>query len=375
MEATEDRKRKAKQLELQRKEMSRSGRGNVPRPPTYPTYTPPPRSTNVSSYDSYEAEKNKSTKSAAPKGKGMQLGKKSKTTDIFDRVRGDLGVEAEESAPLVSNSQAIMPAETAISGRASTSTDRDAIHITVGESISAKLSREGVLQSFSVKGDLQLRISDTSLTKVKLDLVANATHNAQFKAHPNVDKTQFAHSKTIQLKDASKGFPVNQSVGVLRWNASAPADSTDVAPINFTVWVNKGSDSTYTLTIEYETSGVDALRDVVVTIPYSTSEPAVSSFDAVYEVSGDTLEWTIGTVDESNSSGSFEFEAQAEDESEFFPMNVHFSKSKPFIDVDVSPCAFHNIMRSEADSGVGYECDIDRDGGGNDFYEGYQVCC
>ena len=289
----------------------------------------------MSSYDSYEAEKNKSLKSAAPKGKGMQLGKKSKTTDMFDRVRGELGVQDGDSAPLVSNSQPIIQAEPAPTARASTSADRDAIHVTVGESISAKLSREGSLKLFHVKGDLQLRISDSSLTKVKLDLVANATHNAQFKAHPNVDKVQFAN-KVIQLKDSSKGFPVNQSVGVLRWTASAPADSTDVPPITFTVWVNKGSDSTYTLTIEYETSGQDTLRDVVVTIPYSTSEPAVSSFDAVYEVSGDTLEWTIGTVDESNSSGSFEFEAQAEDESEFFPMNVHFSKSKPFVDVDVS---------------------------------------
>ena len=342
MEATEDRKRKAKQLELQRKEMSRSGRGNMPRPPTYPTYTPPPRTTNVGSYDSYEAEKNKLSRSGAPKGKGMQLGKKSKNTDMFDRVRGDLGVQAEDSAPLVSNSQPIMPAETTISERPSTSAERDAIHITVSESISAKLSREGVLQSFNVKGDLQLRISDSSLTKVSLDLVANATHNAQFKAHPNVDKAQFAESKTIQLKDASKGFPVNQSVGVLRWNASAPAASTNVAPITFTVWVNKGSDSTYTLTIEYESSEEDTLRDVVITIPYSTSEPAVSSFDAVYEVSGDTLEWTIGTVDESNPSGSFEFEAQAEDESEFFPMSVHFSKSKPLVDVDVSRLAFLN---------------------------------
>ena len=62
LEATEERKRKAKQLELQRKEMSRSSRGNVPRQPSYPTYTPPPRTTNVTTYDSYEAERNKSTK-------------------------------------------------------------------------------------------------------------------------------------------------------------------------------------------------------------------------------------------------------------------------------------------------------------------------
>ena len=265
----------------------------------------------------------------------MQLGKKSKTTDLFERVKGDLGAQAEETAPLVSNSQSIAPAEAAPSSRVSASLDRDAIHVTVAESISAKLSREGTLKSFNVKGDLQLRITDPSLTKVKLDLTANATHNAQFRTHPNVDKGLFNGSKVIQLRDSSKGFPANNSVGVLRWSASAAADSSDVLPITFTVWVNKGSDESWTVTVEFELTGGDSLRDVVVTIPYATSEPAVSSFDAVYEVSGDSLDWTIGSVDDSNATGSFEFEAQAEDEAEFFPMSVRFSKSKPFVDVDV----------------------------------------
>lgn len=66
LEATEERKRKAKQLELQRKEMSRSGRAATPRAPSYPTYTPPPRPAGLSPYDSYEAEKNKSSKLVYP---------------------------------------------------------------------------------------------------------------------------------------------------------------------------------------------------------------------------------------------------------------------------------------------------------------------
>ena len=266
----------------------------------------------------------------------MQLGRKSKTTDMFERVRGDLGASAEESAPLISSSQPVQGTEKAPSARVSSSADRNAIHVVVGESISAKFDKEGTMKSFNIKGDLQLRISDSSLTKVKLDLVANPTHNAQFKTHPNVDKSQFGSSKSIQLKDTAKGFPANTPVGVLRWTATAPAQAPDIAPITFTVWVNKGSDETYTLTVEYELTGSDTLKDVIVTIPYNTSEPAVSSFDAVYEVSGDTLEWTIGTVNESNPNGSFEFEAQAEDEAEFFPMSVHFSKSNPFVEVDVS---------------------------------------
>lgn len=266
----------------------------------------------------------------------MQLGKKSKTTDMFERVRGDLGPEAEESAPLVQTSHPPTASEKTPSARASSSLDRDAVHITIVETLAATLSREGFLKSLEVNGSLQLRISDPSLTMVKLDVVANATSGAQFRTHPNVDKGLFTNSKTVQLRDVTRGFPANNSVSVLKWKANPKTDSNDVLPITFTVWVNRGSDNTYNITVEYEMTGEDTLKDVVVTIPYATSEPAVSSFDAVYEVSGDSLDWTIGTVDEGNSTGTFEFEAQADDDSEFFPMTVGFSKSKPYVDVDVS---------------------------------------
>ena len=273
----------------------------------------------------------------------MQLGKKSKTTDLFERVREDLGGQAEESVPLFSNTQPVT-SQKPPSARNSTTLDRDAIYITIAEKISAKISREGTLKSLSVKGDLQLKITDPSFTKVKLDLTANSNNGIQFRTHPNVDKPMFTNSKTIQPRDTSRGFPANNSVGVLRWTTDLSSESVDVLPITFTIWVNKGADESWTVTVEYELTGGDSLRDVAVTIPYATSEPAVSSFDAMYEVTGDSLEWTIGPVDELNPSGSFEFEAQAEDEAEFFPMKVRFSKSKPFADVDVSQTYANSLL-------------------------------
>ena len=60
LEASEERKRKAKQLELQRKEMSRNNRGAGPRAPSYPTYTAPARPSVPTTYDAYESEKKKS---------------------------------------------------------------------------------------------------------------------------------------------------------------------------------------------------------------------------------------------------------------------------------------------------------------------------
>lgn len=342
---------------MQRKESARNARGmgggmgNMPRTPVYPTYTPPTRPAATDSYDSYEAEKNKSKyvhsgvphdglcsqqfRFTAPKGKGMQLGKKSKTTDMFERVRGEMGHEVDDS-PLITPAVASPVAAEAPAPRMSTTLDRDAIHVTVNETISAKLSREGAVNSLAVSGDLNLRISDPSLTKIKLDLNATPSHGAQFRTHPNVDRNLFNSSKVIQMTNPARGFPVNQSVGVLRWRATPKTDDTSALPISFTVWVNRGSDGSYTMTVEYELTGGDTLKDVSVTIPYATSEPTVSSFDATYDVSGDSVEWSIGTVDDENPNGAFEFEAQADDENEFFPMQVRFSKSTPFVDVDVS---------------------------------------
>ena len=263
----------------------------------------------------------------------MQLGKKSKTTDMFERVKGELG--PVDDTPLVPIATPAAP-EPAAAPRVSSSLDRDAIHVTINEAISAKISRDGGLNLFSISGDLTLRVTDPSLTKLKMNLSATPSHGAQFRTHPNVDKNAFNGSKIIQMTNLARGFPVNNAVGVLRWRATPKADDSSILPISFTVWVNKGSDSNCTLTIEYELTGSDTLKDVSVVVPFASAEPSISSFDAVYEVSGDSLEWSIGTVSEENASGAFEFEAQTDDENEFFPMQVRFSKTSPFVDVDVS---------------------------------------
>jgi hypothetical protein len=265
----------------------------------------------------------------------MQLGKKSKTTNAFEQIKGELGPEAEMSAPLVPQASAVASPTTATPARTSVS-DREPVHITIAEAISAKVSRDGSIDSFEVNGELQLRITDASLTQVKLNLAVGDNRGARLMVHPKVDKTLFKNQNVIQIAQAGQGFPANQSIQVMRWKLAPKASDIDDAPITFNVWVNDAGGNTWNITVEYEWTGGDPLKDVMITIPYSTSEPAVSSFDAVYEVSGDSIDWTIGTVDEENSSGSFEFEAQASDDSDFFPMLAHFSKTKPFVDVDVN---------------------------------------
>jgi hypothetical protein len=353
LEASEERKRRAKQLEMQRKEMSRSqragggmggsgmGSSGMGRSPSYPAFTPSVPTTNVAdTYDSYEAEKKKSSSKPLALGKkGMQLGKKKQGNNLYEQVTGGMPQDEE---PLVSPKPSA-PAAAPASARQSMSNDREAVHITTNETISARLDREGILKTFEVKGEMQLKISDPSLTQVKLDLATGNTHGAQLMTHPKVDKAVFRNDKVIQLADTSKGFPSNMGIGVMKWKLAPRPDDVSDPPITFRVWVEESGDM-YNITVEYELTGGDALKDVIVTIPYESSEPNVSSFDAVYEVSGDSLEWNVGTVDEANGSGSFEFEAQASSDTEFFPMRVRFTKSTPFVDVDVSHHPYHVYM-------------------------------
>ncbi|KAK8157720.1 hypothetical protein BKA80DRAFT_240269 [Phyllosticta citrichinensis] len=337
LEASEERKRKAKQLEMQRKEMSRSGRaGAVPRMPTYPTYTPPVQTPVPDTYDSYYAAKNENKKTMPVRGKGMQLGKKSKITNMFDAVRADLGPEPE--APLISSTPTPASASTP-AARASTSADGNGFHIIIAENFDAKLSKDGSVKVFTVKGELQLRISDPALAQARLHMDIGNTRGVQINANnlnPKVNRPLYASDKIIQAADTSKGFAINAKIPVVRWQHTFGPEVLDDIPITFTVWASEAGVNTYSVIVEYRLRGGDSLKDVAVTIPYSTSEPSVSSLDAVYEVSGDSLEWNIGNVDAANSNGSFEFEAQAESDAEFLPMRVRFAKTKPFVEVDVS---------------------------------------
>lgn len=286
----------------------------------FPTYTPQ-KPTITESYDSYE----KKSVPVAPKGKGMQLGRKSKA-GMFDRVRDGLGAEAEERAPLVQTPEPVTSPT-----RPSFSSDGKSVQVIISEQISAALSREGSLKSLEVKGDLQLKILDQAFSKVKLSISADIT-DANFRPHPNVDKALFLNQSTIQLKDQSRSFPQNQQIGVLRWRKT-----TGDAPLSFTIWVNAGSTAgRHTVTVEYELISSDPLKDVIVSIPFKNETPSVNSMDQLHDITAKSIDWTLPFVGEENSTGSFEFEAEGDEEADFFPMTVKFYKDRPVVRVNVS---------------------------------------
>ena len=98
------------------------------------------------------------------------------------------------------------------------------IHVTVKEQLAVTMSRDGGIQSFELKGDLDLRITDAALAKLRLTLGPKDYADLQFKQHPNVAKFS-GKDKVIALKDPSRSFPVGQGLGVLRWRMTSKDES------------------------------------------------------------------------------------------------------------------------------------------------------
>lgn len=128
------------------------------------------------------------------------------------------------------------------------------------------MHRDGGLQNFELKGDLDLRISDADYAKLKLTLAPNDYSDLQFRQHPNVAKFAPKGDKVIALKDASRSFPVGQGLGVLRWRLSSKDESN--VPVTVTVWPQGRGDGTSDVAVEYELEATHlTLRNLVISIP------------------------------------------------------------------------------------------------------------
>lgn len=274
------------------------------------------------------------------RGKGMQLGKKSKTGNTF---RDELDAAAAEAAPLVPTPTAA--AAPAHAGLSSSASSHDSIHLTVNEKLSARVTREGLVEGFEVKGDLKLRVTDGSMSQVKIHLDCGDLKGAQLSTAPKVDKAVFKDDKVLRLTDASKGFPVNTTIKVMQWLLPSKTVEQSELPIKLTAWVNEDSSGSYSVTLEYEVTGGDMLENVSVSIPFAGDEPSVGSSDAHFDVEDNMLVWHIGDVAE-EATGSFDFEVQASSDADLFPMDVKFTKTRPFVDIDVSqaPPSFDDTL-------------------------------
>ena len=134
-----------------------------------------------------------------------------------------------------------------------------------------------------------LRVSDPAKAAIKILLPEIEDKTIQFKTHPNVDKKLWSTDFAIGLKDATRPFPLNQPVGVLKWRMQTKDEScvpllstglflllhfllsfcTISTNLSFTVncWPSPSGDGSCDVNIEYELTKEIELKDVVIAIP------------------------------------------------------------------------------------------------------------
>ncbi|WVW78835.1 hypothetical protein I302_100798 [Kwoniella bestiolae CBS 10118] len=346
-EAKEELKRRAKQLEMQRREQQRlnqaTSRSSVPGGyggggsggySSVPRYEQP----QASEYRTPSPAVTQSQSTQKPKftGSGMKLGKKGKQSDLISAALGgeqDVEMDEPTHSGYGQHEPEPEPVETEVSADVLDKVEQDSIHVTIKEQLSLTLLRDGGLESFELKGDLDLRITEAAQSKIRLTLSPHDYSELQFKQHPNVAKFT-GNEKVIGLKDASRSFPVGQGLGVLRWRMTGKDESH--VPLNVTVWPQPRGDGTSDVAVEYELEAQHlTLKNVVISIPVpSGSLPSVTG-EADWRLSGNSFVWTIDTIDSENSNGSLEFRCQG-DADAFFPVSVGFAASGSLADVEVA---------------------------------------
>ncbi|GHJ84585.1 hypothetical protein NliqN6_0987 [Naganishia liquefaciens] len=376
-EAKEELKRRAKQLEHQRREQQRLQRAQGPSYPSGGTssyssgggipggYAPVSNPTLERERDAYATPRTaspafSSKPSAAPafKGSGMKLGaKKGANTkrDEYLAAMGGLSVEPEaeqahevmqepEPAARVQADEHVLP-----------EVEKQSVHVTIRERLSLSLLRDnGGLASFDLRGDLDLRILDPALSHLRLRLAPAPARitgivsspatakDLQFQQHPNVGKfgpAAAGEERVIALKNPDRGFPVNQGVGVLRWRLTTKDES--LVPININCWPSPRGDGKCDVNIEYELEATDmVLQDMKIMIPLPTDAfPSVASNTSSYTYDSVTshLIWTTDEISADSPTGSLEFtvDLPGDDVDAFYPVQVSFVSAQSLAGVAV----------------------------------------
>lgn len=376
MEATEERKRRAKEIhrkELARKTMERydsasgmgMGMGGAGGAGGYQQQQHQYDNggygqSQAPSYSGNSSLENTPSAHSTPRGPvrgGLQLGKKTLPSRSLPESNQPLLTQSKpqfhhgpipqapsyarggETARPVAAAAAAVPATTS-----APKINNNGILITISEKVSAEIARDGSITKSEVKGDLKLRINNPDYAKSKILLKKSST-SSQFKARPEVDMKQFNASSVIALKDASKSFPSNdQSLGVLRWRAVGKEDDSNYIPIVITAWVNMNElTGVADVTLEYEITSAyleqhpnqAEFNDVKILIPIQTHE--VNLLNDPEEISYDVTDYgvvfNISTIKlQEEPSGSFEFQIPAHDEDSLFPMELQFDITRTELD-------------------------------------------
>eukprot|EP00899_Mesostigma_viride_P006950 jgi/Mesvir1/16256/Mv08504-RA.1 len=273
----------------------------------------------------------------APPGKGMQLGKSTKTNAFLESLRAEgeiMESEASSAAATAAAARGGGAVVTAVSTVPAGVASKPVV-VSVDEKLVAVLKKDGGVDNLEVQGTMTLEVKseDSALIRVVVDHGEDA--GFQFKTHPNIDKALYSGQSMLGLKDPSRPFPTGSALGVLKWRMQTKDEA--LVPLSINCWPSLSGSETY-VNIEYESTSSLDLQNVVITIPLpGNTPPVVKQIDGEFRFDARraVLEWTIDLIDDTNRTGAMEFVVPAADNDAFFPIDVHFSSNKTFCSAKV----------------------------------------
>jgi hypothetical protein len=284
---------------------------------------------------------------SGPARKGLSLTSTApKASEYMDTLKQEMGGAAASTSEMKEMiRQSSSPAASAAGAPASSAhtppaSMRDDVHIAVSEKLLIKLDKDGNVQHFEVRGELDVFVTKEQYQQVTIRLdPKSVAQGLDWKIHPTLNKPKFLENATIQMRDASKAFVINSPNGILKWRLLSQDSSR--LPLLVNCWPSAGGGPVAVVNMEYEARKGLELHDVLVKIPIvAKGQPNItgSTGETFYDVKNSILEWSLPLVDSSNLTGTLDFELDQwrnNDTSHLFPINVKFTSPNSLCELGV----------------------------------------
>jgi len=254
--------------------------------------------------------------SAAPRGRGLVLGGKKglQSSTASKPAAPAAGPSASSRKPAAAAAPAAAP---------SSSSSGAELDVKIIEQLNVEMNQDATLKSMQIRGELSLCAQTESAGFAAVQLVETGiAAQAQFKAHPQIDKELWTSGKVVCGK-GDKPFPVGHDITVLKWMYSGDSMSTTQPPLSVTCWPTASPESIL-MTIEYDTleSCVGTMKDVMLIMPLPPEIASVQERESdvieigevaegtefVYDSEKGGMVWRIGNIEDADrKSGSIEF--------------------------------------------------------------------
>mmetsp|Transcript_6181 Transcript_6181/g.7617 ORF Transcript_6181/g.7617 Transcript_6181/m.7617 type:complete len:553 (-) Transcript_6181:311-1969(-) len=209
------------------------------------------------------------------------------------------------------------------------------------EKIVVAMNREGGVETCEIKGTLSLTANTQqgALVEIAVNksvLSSQCKNNWSFQTHPKIQKQNYEKSGILGLKKIGDGFPLQRSLGILRWSYGSP----DAAPLTINCWPENEGSGAINVNVEFELVRSDVLlENVNILIPLGTTDPPViESIDGSHkhDPRSGVLCWHHDSIDVNNSSGSLEFTVAGSDTDAFFPVTIMFNSQSLLCPIEVT---------------------------------------